>query len=198
MHLTSGEGGVLKPPHNKRKTIPYEASPLHDVNEPELVSTLYDKYNDRLYHYIRGLMDPNEDADDIAHEVYLRLIRHSKRHDLKPSFALIRTIATNILTDRFRKRRSQSADKHIPLDKVELVSQQSTPEEIAWSREALRMIKTVFDGLNKKTREAFVLHRFGGLTYEQIAEEMGISRSMVQRHISSVLLELDNRLEKGK
>ena len=60
------------------------------------------------------------------------------------------------------------------------------------------MIKTVFDGLSKKTREAFVLHRFGGLTYEQIAEETGISRSMVARHISSVLLELDDKFEKEK
>jgi DNA-directed RNA polymerase specialized sigma24 family protein len=74
------------------------------------------------YIIIRRLMDPDEDADDVAHEVYLRLIRHRKNHDLRPSFALIRTIAMNILTDRFRKRRSQSADKHIPLEKVELVS----------------------------------------------------------------------------
>jgi DNA-directed RNA polymerase specialized sigma24 family protein len=42
------------------------------------------------------------------------------------------------------------------------------------------------------------LHRFGGLTYEQIAEETGISRSMVARHISSVLLELDDKFEKEK
>jgi RNA polymerase sigma factor (sigma-70 family) len=194
---TSGEGGTLKAPYD-REITPHEASLLHDMNGPELISALYEEYNDRLHHYIRRLMDPDEDADDVAHEVYLRLIRHRKNHDLKPSFALIRTIATNILTDRFRKRRSQSADKHIPLEKVDLVSPQSSPEEIAWSREALGMIKTVFDGLSKKTREAFVLHRFGGLTYEQIAEEMGISRSMVQRHISSVLLELDDKFEKEK
>ena len=188
----------MKVPYDREKTTPYEASPLHDMNEPELISALYDEYNDRLHHYIKRLMHPDEDAEDVAHEVYLRLIRHRKRHDLRPSFALIRTIATNILTDRFRKRRAQSAGKHIPLEKVELVSPQPTPEEIAWSRESLRMIKTVFDGLNKTTREAFVLHRFGGLTYEQIAEEMGISRSMVQRHISSVLLELDNKFEKER
>jgi DNA-directed RNA polymerase specialized sigma24 family protein len=176
---TSGEGGTLKAPYD-REITPHEASLLHDMNGPELISALYEEYNDRLHHYIRRLMDPDEDADDVAHEVYLRLIRHRKNHELKPSFALIRTIATNILTDRFRKRRSQSADKHIPLEKVDLVSPQSSPEEIAWSR------------------EAFVLHRFGGLTYEQIAEEMGISRSMVQRHISSVLLELDDKFEKEK
>ena len=134
----------------------------------------------------------------MAHDVYLRLIRHRKRHELKPSFALLRTIATNILTDRFRKRRFQSADRHIPLEDIELASPEATPEEITWSREGFRMIKTVFDGLNKKSREAFILHRFGGLTYEQIAGEMGISRSMVQRHISSVLLELDKKFETEK
>ena len=121
MYLTrSGEGGNLKDPYDRVKKHSYEASPLHDMKEPELISALYDEYNDRLHHYIRRLMDPDEDAGDVAHEVYLRLIRYRKRHDLRPSFALIRTIATNILTDRFRKRRSQSADKHIPLEKVEL------------------------------------------------------------------------------
>ena len=63
MCLTSGEGGALKRPYNKIKTTSYEASPLHDVNEPELISALYDKYNDRLHHYIKWLMDPDEDAD---------------------------------------------------------------------------------------------------------------------------------------
>ncbi|MBW2366895.1 MAG: RNA polymerase sigma factor [Deltaproteobacteria bacterium] len=171
---------------------------FQDMKVPNVIAAMYEKYNDRLYYFIERHLGSKDEVEDVAQEVYLRLIRHLERHNLTPSFALLRTIATNLMTDRFRKRRLQSADMHVPLEEVELASQDATPEEVAWSREGLRMIKDVFDGLNTKSREAFILHRFSGLTYEQIANEMGISRSMVQRHISRVLLELDKKFETEK
>lgn len=175
-----------------------EMLPMEKEDSPNLVEILYHKYNARLYHFIARLTGSKEEAGDIAHDVYLRVIRHNTRHDMTPSFALLRTIATNIITDRFRKRRFQSHDRHVPIENVELESLESTPEEIVWNRKSLTRIKLVFDGLNQKSREAFILHRFSDMTYEQIGEEMGISRSMVQRHISSVLLELNKKLEMEK
>lgn len=163
-----------------------------------IILKLYDDYNDRLQRFVVRLTGSEEGAEDITHEVYLRLIRHKRKHDLTPSFALLRTIATNIITDLFRKRRVQSKDRHISIEDIEPISSESTPEEIVWNRKTLAKVQRVFDGLNDKSRQAFILHRFSNLTYEQIGEKMGISRSMVQRHISSVLLELSQKIEKDK
>ena len=186
---------ITKQDSGARQTNEKWPPPEKNKRRADIILKLYDDYNNRLHRLVVRLTGSGEGAEDITHEVYLRLMRHKRKHDLTPSFALLRTIAVNIVTDGFRKRRSQSQDKHIPIEDIEPVSSGPTPEEIVWNRKTLAEIKYIFDGLNEKSREAFILHRFSNLTYEQIGEKMGISRSMVQRHISSILLELSKHIE---
>lgn len=189
---------ILKYDPAAKRTAKTGITPTKGKKPIGIILKLYDDYNDRLQRFVTRLTGSEEGAEDITHEVYLRLIRYEKSHDLTPSFALLRTIATNIITDRFRKRTFQSKDRHIPIENIEPISSASTPEEIVWNRKTLAKVQRVFDSLNNKSRQAFILHRFSNLTYEQIGEKMGISRSMVQRHISSVLLELSKNIERDK
>jgi RNA polymerase sigma-70 factor (ECF subfamily) len=48
--------------------------------------------------------------------------------------------------------------------------------------------------LPPRRREAFVLNRIEGLTYDEVAERMGISRNTVITQIVAALAELDKRL----
>lgn len=51
--------------------------------------------------------------------------------------------------------------------------------------------------LPPRRREAFVLHKFDGLSQVEVAERMGISLSMVEKHIASALLHCKRRLGQG-
>ena len=62
-------------------------------------------------------------------------------------------------------------------------------------KEGVEVIRRAFKSLNKKSRQAMILHRFRGLTYEKIGKEMGISISMVRKHIVRALHHISKEIE---
>ncbi|MBP5058251.1 sigma-70 family RNA polymerase sigma factor, partial [Pseudomonas chlororaphis] len=62
----------------------------------------------------------------------------------------------------------------------------------------LERLKSVLAELSPRRREALMLHRFEGLSQAQIAERMGISLSMVEKHIAFALLHCKQRLEQER
>jgi RNA polymerase sigma-70 factor (ECF subfamily) len=61
-------------------------------------------------------------------------------------------------------------------------------------RSELRRLLQAIADLPPRRREAFVLNRIEGLTYDEVAERMGISRNTVITQIVAALAELDKRL----
>lgn len=49
--------------------------------------------------------------------------------------------------------------------------------------------------LPQRTREAFLMHRFESQTYRQIAARLGVSVSMVEKHIAEALRQLKTSVE---
>ena len=57
-------------------------------------------------------------------------------------------------------------------------------------RQNLAAAAGVIRALPPRTRDAFLLHRFEDLTYRQIAGRLGVSVSMVEKHIAEALRQL--------
>ena len=55
-----------------------------------------------------------------------------------------------------------------------------SPEERESQLETLQLLDSMLDGLNGKTREAFLLSQLDGLTYSEIAHKLGVSISSVK------------------
>lgn len=175
------------------KKMQANARRLDPPSEPEtngLIDIIHEKYDTGLRRFVSRRLDSKQDIDDVTQDVYLRLIRHSRPNELRPSLALLCTIASNLIKDRFRSARIRKAEAHIPLESVELVSPPASPEQILRAKDAVAGFIGVFESLNPNCRRAFLLHRFKNLTYNGIAKEMGISKSMVKKHISHALSEL--------
>ena len=71
----------------------------------------------------------------------------------------------------------------------------SDPMASAQRLQRLEHLKIVLAELSPRRREALMLHRFEGLSQAQISERMGISISMVEKHIAAALLYLKQRLD---
>lgn len=160
-----------------------------------IINDIYNRYNRGLCRFLKRRLDSKDDVEDVAQEVYLRLIRHRKLEDIRPSLALLCTIAANLLKDRDRRMKVRSIHPHMSIGETDVESSDASPEDIVKSREGIEYFETVYRSLNKNCRQAFMLHRFKGYTYGEIAREMGISKSMVQKHISYVLFQLGKKFE---
>jgi RNA polymerase sigma-70 factor (ECF subfamily) len=55
----------------------------------------------------------------------------------------------------------------------------------------------VVGGLKPAAREVFVGHRIGGRSYAELAQGLGISVSMVEKHMMAALSALDSLAEPG-
>lgn len=141
------------------------------------------------------------EVEDIVQEAFARF--HRAGHDLTAPDArpLLFVIARNIQLDGWktvrREKARRSADDIHDLD----VGPQAISSEIPSAdqrligRQDLAAAAAIIRALPPKTRDAFLLHRFKAQTYRQIADRLGVSVSMVEKHIAEALRQLKRSRE---
>lgn len=128
-----------------------------------------------------------EDAEDILQDSYLKVLRGggTDRIDNLPAF-LSRSVR-NLATDLFRKRGRRRGETGLDDMAIEPADPLADPERTLAARQDLEKIQAAINRLPKRCRQAFVLHRFHGLSYGEIAVRLGVSRSSVEKYIIRAL-----------
>lgn len=133
-----------------------------------------------------------DEAQDLAQEAWLRLWRSGRADALDNAEAYLQSIAANLVRDRQRRRAARREAFHVGLDAaVELASPAPDPARLLELREALARYQAAVDRLRPKTRTVFLRHRLDGCTYAEIAAELGLSVSAVEKHMMKAILQLD-------
>ncbi len=142
-----------------------------------------------LLRYLLARVPRREDAEDLAQEAFLRLLRVPRTDLIRHPDAYLFRIAANLLLEfRLRARRSrvlfdsdraESAgqslgDDHEPGAVVELLADTGS-------------LQRAIDALPLKCRTALVLHRRDGLTYAQIGAKLGVSPDMVKKYLAQAV-----------
>lgn len=136
------------------------------------------------------------EAEDAAQEAFVRF--HRAGHDLAAPDArpLLFVIARNIQLDRWKAAGREAArrlsdDVHdLDAGPRALASDTPAADQRLIGRQNLAAAAAVIRALPPRTRDAFLLHRFEALTYRQIAGRLGVSVSMVEKHIAEALRQL--------
>lgn len=133
----------------------------------------------RLIRLVQRIVGCASVAEDIAQDTYLRLDgRNVGAHDV----SLVFRTAQNLAIDHVRAQRVRA-------DYAESVCQQYTeagdnaPESHAMSHVALAGLAQVLRMLPVRTQRIFLLQRLDGWTYPQIAAQLGVSVSTVEKEM---------------
>lgn len=119
-------------------------------------------------------------AEDVGQEAFLRVYRAAGRYRADAKFTTwLYRIVVNLCLDE--KRRSV----RLPVTGVEIPEQESrkasdNPAKVMEKQERVKLVWAGLSKLNKRQRMAVVLHRFDGLSHEQVAEVTGWSKSAVE------------------
>ena len=62
-------------------------------------------------------------------------------------------------------------------------------------RERLSIVQRVLAALPRKTQHVFLLHRFEGYTYAEIARQVGLSQKSVEYHMNRALMAISTVAE---
>lgn len=158
-----------------------------------LLGELYRRHARGLRGFLSLRLRCDDTAADLAQEAFIRLLGVDGAAVRNPA-ALVYGIARNLAVDHHRAE-GRCANDEAPPDFDELPSDQPDPEAVASARQQLRVIEAAVARLPPQCRRAFVLNRFEGLSQAEVAERMGISRQVVERHIAKALMVLRERLD---
>ncbi|MDC7788022.1 RNA polymerase sigma factor [Rhodoplanes sp. TEM] len=161
------------------------------------VAGLYASENGRLKRLVRRLVGNGATAEDLVHQAFVKLMATADCGDLANCPAYLACTARNLALNHLRDtaRRAEIALGETDLDALPDLA--PSPEAAAIVRCELRRVLQAVAALPPRRREAFVLNKFEGLSYDEIARRQGVSRNTVISQIVAALAELDRRLQQS-
>ena len=118
-----------------------------------------------------------DDAEDIAQDAFLRILRAAHR---SPPTAAFRTYLYRSVTRLCRDRRRKASPFSCPNPDAE-TSKAPSPEDVVVAREERHAVQEALESLPVKQREAIVLRYYESLSYDEIGRITGTSRKGVER-----------------
>jgi RNA polymerase sigma-70 factor (ECF subfamily) len=175
--------------------------------ERDLFRTLYDANHDRVHRLLGRIVNPQE-AEDLTQIVFAKATRALPqfRGDAQASTWLYR-IAANVASDWLRSRSAREArlTVHLPEALGDATSQanasvapldaQSSPEQKLVRKEMRDCIRDEIGQLPAGNREALILGELGGLTDDEVAQILGISRANAKVNLHRARAQLKKVIE---
>ncbi|MFD2262877.1 sigma-70 family RNA polymerase sigma factor [Lacibacterium aquatile] len=138
---------------------------------------LFTAHRGRLVNYAYRIVGDMAHAEDVVQEAYLRLDAAAAEQSLGDPAAYLYRIVRNLSLD-IRRRINRERDRMVDdgddaIGQIEADS--PSPETEAGDRADLRIIAETIAALPLRSRTALEMHRFGGCTFREIADHLGIS-----------------------
>ena len=150
-----------------------------------LTESLYRDHHSWLRSWLNRRIGCRESAGDLSHDVFVRLLGRSDAAQIQDPRAYLARMAHGLVIDRYRRQRVEAAC---------LEALASVPEDLMPSAEdqllmieALARIDALLDKLKPRTRQIFLMARLESLGYDEIARQLDISRSTVQKELALAL-----------
>ena len=149
------------------------------------IGQLYRSHHPWLLTWLRRKLGNGCDAADLAHDTFVRLLRKGAQEPIREPRAYLTTIAGALVNSHWRRQALERAW-------LETLAAQPprlapSPEERRIALDALEEAARLLAGLPPLVSEAFLLSQLDGLTYEQVADRLGISVHRVQRAMTRAM-----------
>ena len=138
-------------------------------------------------------MTRRDDAEDLLHDAWLGLAE--RRAVAKNPVALLARAAANRGIDAYRRERRLGIPASLELAGETIADCAPLQDEALIARHRHERLRGGFEQLSPRTREILLMHRLDGRKYREIAEELGISQSAVEKHIARAMLHLSDWME---
>ncbi len=177
------------PPHAERVGTG-SAAESHEA----MMARLYSEHNQALVRFLMTRVDSEQEAQDVAHEAYVRMLQLDTRGAVSYLSAYLFKTAANIAIDRIR--RTQTGERiHQSVSRALSEAAFPAPEHEVASRQELELIARYLEELPPKCRQAFYLHRIHDMSLDDIARELRVSKRMVHHYLLRAIVHCRSRLD---
>lgn len=160
----------------------------------DLAGSLFEARGADLLGFLRRRVHSDADARDIAQETYLRFIRLADPQRIDNPEAYLFRIAANLLWEhRLGQQRHGDSSDAGDIPQAEPATD-SGPLDLAVTEQAARRLKAALSDLPATPRAVLVLRIQHELTISQIAAQIGVSESMIKKHLTTAVAFCRKRL----
>ncbi|UCE40415.1 MAG: RNA polymerase sigma factor [Candidatus Aminicenantes bacterium] len=162
----------------------------------ELYETNYEMIYRLAYRYVKS----TPDAEDILQETFIKAFKAIQKFDFNISTnfsAWIYQICVRCSYDYHRKRKRRKSDQTTSLSDTyaEPEAQNSSPERLAISNQAIQQVRNALSVLSPKQRIIFDLRHLQHEALKEIAERLQVSPSTVKKQLERAVAKLRIQLE---
>jgi len=164
----------------------------------ELVEQAFSRHQDQLLGMLYYLVGNGEDAHDALQEAFIKCWRRlDSVAEVQNLRAWIFRIALNVGRDLRssawrRRRRPLAADESLP------AAQGPSPEAELGARDQIELVRRAVLDLRTEEQEVFLLRQDGEMTYDQIAQVIGIPVGTVKTRMRLALAKLREAIPTGE
>jgi len=158
--------------------------------------SLYQATLSPLRRYLAALMKDPAEAQDIAHDAYLKTYAAMKQKEIaRPQAFLFTTARRLALNFRMRRSSRMRPEENAVLDRETA----GTPDacELTMARQEREALMQAIAELPEGCREVLVLRNQEELSHQEIAARLGIATSTVEKHLARALRLLREKLNEA-
>lgn len=163
-------------------------------------------YQDRMVGFFFHLLHDRTVAEDLAQEAFLRVFRSRHRYEPRARFStwlfrIAHNLASNQLRGSVRRKEvplASGSDGHDFRPQGQILAEKSAlmPTRQLDSNEMRDIVRNALDDLGERQKTAVLLHKFEGMSYEEIGEIMGLGVVGVKSLLSRARTRLRESLER--
>jgi len=149
----------------------------------------FQRYACELKRYLGRRVLVSQDADDLAQEVYLRLLRLDVPQQVQNPLAFIYTVAANVLCDykvaARREHESLASENEVPKEELERMSE-ALADRLEDNLIVQQEIERALSEIPPTHAAVLILRERDGMSWEEVAAKAKLSPHTVKKYLSEV------------
>lgn len=162
------------------KTEPTDLVVRARTGDAEAWGDLYREFAPAIFRFCRRAMPTHEDAEDATMEIFMKLRDKLSQFDHTRSFsAWLYKVAANHCWDMLRRRKGRQNKETENVDDIPLVHPDPNQLERLIEERSNEEVRKALGRLGVRARMALVMRYYSDMSYDEIADALGVRRAFV-------------------
>jgi RNA polymerase sigma-70 factor, ECF subfamily len=150
------------------------------TGDAEAWGLLYREYAPAIFRFCRRALPTREDAEDATMEIFMKLRGKLGQYDVTRSFtAWLYKVAANHCWDILRRRKIRQDKETEDVEALPLEHPEPTQLEKLIEQKSSEEVRKALSRMSNRARMALVMRYYSDMTYDEIADALGVRRQFV-------------------
>lgn len=160
------------------------------IGDEDVFHHLFDRYYSKVYYFILNLVKSIDDSEDLAQDVFIKIwTNRAAFKEVKNFEAYLYVLTRNSVFTYFQSKYTRYSFESTDSLLIEQIADESPYEDLI-AKDLQLLIDMKVDAMPPQRKKVYQLSRQFGMSSEEIALKLGITKKTVENHLNLALKEL--------